>query len=58
LQITSYTGKKPIHAILAYQIKLAMEEETYLCNAYISNANYTTKGNPSMLYLHVALKPT
>jgi len=50
--------KKPIHAILAYQIELAMEEETHLCNTYISNANYTAKGNPSMQYLHVALKPT
>ncbi len=50
--------KKPIHAILTYQIKLAMEEETHLCNTYISNPNYIGKGNPSMQYLHVALKPT
>jgi hypothetical protein len=50
--------KKPIHAILAYQIELAMEKETHLCNTYISNGTYTRKGNPSMRYLHVAFKPT
>jgi hypothetical protein len=41
-------GKKTHHAIPTYQIELAMEEETHLCNTYISNANYTRKGNPSM----------
>jgi hypothetical protein len=60
LQVTKYFHweRGPIHVILAYQIEFAMEKETHLCNTYISNATYTRKENPSMQYLHVALKPT
>ncbi len=57
-KILLHWKRGPIHVILAYQIGLAMEKETHLCNTYISNATYTGKGNASMQYLHVALKPT
>jgi hypothetical protein len=47
-KILLHWKRGPIHAIFAYQIELAMEKETHLCNTYISNRTYTRKGNPSM----------
>jgi hypothetical protein len=56
-KILLHWKRGPIHAIPAYQIEFAMEKKTHLCNTYISNATYIGKGNSSMQYLHVALKP-